>query len=170
MKDLLRELYFGFIAILMFSELIASNMFSLFFDIQTPVDVMGVTEEVARQHMLTLAFFDALVAVGAVMVYITLRYVRTVTLGKVGLLLVVFGLLAYGCYQYWFAVNRLQDMEIFIKVVAGVYFCFGLGAWGLGRPLLYGDWKPEQPVELNELNDSARLFFDTISFLRNPRN
>jgi len=68
MKDLLRELYFGFIAILMLSELFAGNIYSLYFNIERPAELMAVSIEVAYRHMTILSMLDAIVGIGACMV------------------------------------------------------------------------------------------------------
>ena len=129
MKDLLRELYFGFIAILMLSELFAGNIYSLYFNIERPAELMAVSIEVAYRHMTILSMLDAIVGIGACMVIWSIRYSDAVRMGRNGVFMTTLGMLIYGGYQFWYATYELGAIQSIIKVVGVTYATLGICAW-----------------------------------------
>ncbi|HJP04005.1 MAG: hypothetical protein QF789_09730 [Gammaproteobacteria bacterium] len=144
MKDLLRELYFGFIAILMLSELVAGNLYSLLFAIERPAELMAVSIEVAYRHMSTLAVLDAIVGVGAGMVIWSIRYKEMVRFGRNGVFMTTLGMLVYGGYQFWHATYQLGATQPIIKVVGTTYAALGVGAWFVAGEIKWA--KPLEPA------------------------
>lgn len=136
MKDLLRELYFGLIAVLMISEFFASNLYTITFDIESVAELMRVSIPVSYRHMSTLAVLDLVAGTGAVMVLWRVRHAEAVRLGRNGVILATLGLLAYGGYQLWHTTNQLNAHQDTITIVGTAYALLGVGAW-----FVAGDFK-----------------------------
>ena len=136
MKTRTRIIYFAFIAILMLSEMITSNLWSLVGPLADTAGLMGVSVEVERIRLIILIVLDAIPGVGAVLAIRAYRHPDSAGTGRIGVIMTVFGMLAYGCYQFWSATSQLGNMQGFVKLVGIVYALLGVVAWFIGRDLL----------------------------------
>ena len=138
MAPLLRELYFGFIVILMVSELVARNLYSLIFQIERPAETMAVSVEVIRAHLSMLLLLDAIPAIGAMLVLWAFRHTEAVRSGRIGVFVTTLGLLAFGVYQFWYATYRLENFQSFTQAASIIYLILGIIAWYVGGSLRRG--------------------------------
>ena len=56
-------------------------------------------------------------------------------------------LIGYGCYQFWFATNKLGDHGIYVQGISLIYMLFGFLAARIGPTMFSDQWRPDQPVE-----------------------
>lgn len=136
MKIFFQELYFLFISILMLSELFAGNIFSLTIGLDRAAELMAVSTEVARTHLITLSVFDALAGTGAVLVFLACRNIESshaVKAGRAGIIATSLSMILYGSYQFWHATYQLGDIQEYIKAIGIVYALFGVIAWVIGE-------------------------------------
>jgi hypothetical protein len=138
MKTFFQELYFLFISLLMLSELLAGNMFSLTLGLDRAAELMAVSTETARTHIIILSVFDALAGFGAAAVFFACRNIESsyaVTAGRIGIIATSIGMLLYGSYQLWYAIYQLGDIQEYIKAIGIVYALFGVIAWVIGEDM-----------------------------------
>jgi hypothetical protein len=144
MKKRSRIIYFGFIAVLMLSEMVTSNVYSLLGPLEDTAELMGVSESVERIRLITLIVLDAIPGIAAVMAIIAYRSGDASGVGRSAVILTTFGLLAYGGYQFWSATFQLGNMQNFVRLVGVVYSLFGTIAWFVGVDLRHGLSSPNQ--------------------------
>ena len=65
MKTRTRIIYFSFIAVIMLSELVTSNLYSLFGNLENTADIMGVTVAEERIRLYILIVLDIVAGGGA---------------------------------------------------------------------------------------------------------
>lgn len=135
MQKLFCELFFGLIAILMLSELAASNLFSLFFGIERAMEVMNLDEETSRKHFMRLIVLNAVPGISAAIVFHALRTGRATLLAKICVWTTTIGLLLYARYQYRFAAINFTDIRDVVQTVAVVYGLFAIICWFCGRDI-----------------------------------
>jgi hypothetical protein len=135
MKGRGRTIYFGFIAVLMLSELLTSNLYSLIGPLEDTAALMGVSVAVERVRLVILILLDAVPGIGAVLVVRAYRTGDAAGAGRAGVMLTTFGMLAYGAYQFWSATFQLGNMQGFVKLVGIVYAALGVVAWLVGGDL-----------------------------------
>jgi hypothetical protein len=135
MKDLGRVIFFGFIAILMLSELLTSNLYSLIGPLDATAEIMGISVSAERNRLIILIILDLIPGVGAVLAVRGLRNSRAARIGGTGVILTTIGMLAYGGYQFWAATYLLGEMLAFVKAVGVVYAALGVIAWFVGVDL-----------------------------------
>jgi hypothetical protein len=133
-----RIIYFGFIAVLMLSEMITSNLYSLIGPLDDTSALMGVSVDVERVRLMILIVLDAIPGVGALLAIWAYRHVDSPAIGRIGVVLTTLGMLAYGSYQFWSATYQLGNMQDFVKLVGVVYGALGVGAWFVGGDLRQG--------------------------------
>jgi len=138
MRNRNRIIYFGFIAFLMLSEMITSNIYSLIGPLDRTAEIMGVSIAVEQVRLVILIILDAVPGVGAVLAIYGYRRVDAIMAGRVGVYLTTFGMLAYGAYQFWSATFQLGNMQGFVKLVGTVYASLGIVAWYVGGDLRNG--------------------------------
>ena len=146
MKLLIRQIYFGFIAVLTLSELIASKLQALFINIERPAELMAISIEVARTHMSIMAALDLISGIGALLVLWAGRRMGSNRLGRIGVIATALGIFAAGCYQFWFAIYELGAIQGIIKVVGVTYIVLGIIASFIGRDFMQDSASTEQPV------------------------
>jgi hypothetical protein len=157
MKDLLRESFFGFVAIAMAIEFIGADLFCLFFATDRVAELLEIDLALAESHMLTLAFWNGFATLGAGMVLFSLRNHEWVQVRRTGIVLTVLALLGYACYQFLFATTQLGDHRIYVQGAAVVYALFGISAALIGRSLFRSDWRPDQPVSASDYRPADTL-------------
>jgi hypothetical protein len=145
MKQRSRLIYFAFIAILMLSEMFTSNLYSLIGPLQVTSELMGVSVAVERVRLVILIVLDAVPGAGAILAIWSYRSSGAARAGRIGVILTTFGLLAYGCYQFWSATYQLGNMQGFVQLVGVVYATLGIAAWFVGADLRQGLSSPNQP-------------------------
>jgi hypothetical protein len=133
-----RIIYFGFIAFLMLSEMITSNLWSLVGPLEKTAEIMGVSVAMERVRLIILIVLDAVPGVGALLAIRGYRRVEASRVGRMGVYLTTYGMLTYGCYQFWSATFQLGNMQGFVKLVGIVYALLGVVAWFVGRDLREG--------------------------------
>jgi hypothetical protein len=144
MRKRSRIIYFGFIAVLMLSEMVTSNVYSLLGPLEDTAELMGVSESVERIRLIILIVLDAIPGVAAVMAIVAYRSEDALGIGRVAVILTTFGMLAYGGYQFWSATFQLGNMQNFVRLVGVVYSLFGIIAWIVGSDLRRGLSSPDQ--------------------------
>ena len=138
MKKFLQELFFLLISILMLSELFAGNIFSLTLGLDRAAELMAVSTDTARTHLVILSVFDVLAGFGAVLVFFASRNNESNhagLAGRIGIVATSIGMLLYGGYQFWYAVYDLGDIQVYIKAIGILYALFGVIAWVLGNDM-----------------------------------
>ena len=138
MQNRNRIIYFGFIAFLMLSEMITSNIYSLVGPLEKTAEIMGIGVAEERVRLLILIFLDAVPGIGAVLAIRGYRHPGARDSGRMGVYLTTFGMLAYGIYQFWSATYQLGNMQGFVKLVGIVYSGLGIVAWYVGSGLRSG--------------------------------
>jgi len=138
MKKRSRMIYFGFLAVLMLSELLASNLYSLLGPLESTAELMGVSVAVERIRLIILIILDAIPGLGAVLVIRGYRHVEAGPAARMGVIATTVGMLVYGGYQFWAATFQLGNMQSFVQLVGVVYALLGIGAWFVG-----GDMRKE---------------------------
>jgi hypothetical protein len=144
MRKRSRIIFFGFIAVLMLSEMVTSNVYSLLGPLEDTAELMGVSESVERFRLIILIVLDAIPGIAAVMVIIAYRSEDASGVGRIAVILTTFGMLAYGGYQFWSATFQLGNMQNFVRLVGAVYSLFGGIAWIVGGDLRRGLSSPNQ--------------------------
>jgi hypothetical protein len=144
MRNRNRIIYFGFIAFLMLSEMITSNIYSLIGPLEKTAEIMGVSVAVEQVRLVMLIILDVVPGVGAVLAIRGYRRADAIMAGRVGVYLTTFGMLAYGVYQLWSATFQLGNMQGFVKLVGTVYAFLGIVAWYVGGDLRKGLAWPEE--------------------------
>ena len=135
MKKRSRIIYFGFIAVLMLSEMVTSNVYSLLGPLEDTAEIMGVSVSVERIRLIILIALDAVPGIAAVIAITAYRSGDAAGVGRVAVILTTFGMLAYGGYQFWSATVQLGNMQNFVRLVGVVYSLFGIIAWFVGGDL-----------------------------------
>jgi hypothetical protein len=138
MKKRSRIIYFGFVAVLMLSEMVTSNAYSLLGPLEDTAELMGVSASVERIRLIILIVLDAVPGVAAVIAITAYRSGDASGVGRVAVILTTFGMLAYGGYQFWSATFQLGNMQNFVRLVGVVYAVFGIIAWFVGSDLRQG--------------------------------
>lgn len=128
-----RIVFFGLIAITLFSELIFSNVGTLNGDLTGTAQMLGLSVDAERQRLLILIMLDAVAGIGAV-----IALAGTVTgrlnLLRAGGMLCAIGLVAYGLYQIIAALTQLGPaLRVPVIVAGGLYMLIGMMAWMIGR-------------------------------------
>jgi hypothetical protein len=147
MKKRSRIIYFGFIAVLMLSEMVTSNVYSLLGPLEDTAELMGVSESLERIRLIILSVLDAIPGVAAVIVILAYRSGDASGVGRFAVILTTFGMLAYGGYQFWSATFQLGNMQNFVRLVGVVYSVFGIIAWFVGGDLRQGLSSPNQSMK-----------------------
>ena len=150
MKMRSRMIYFGFIAILMLSEMITSNIYSLMGPLEDTSELMGVSVSVERVRLIILIALDAIPGAGAVLAIWAYRNADSMGIGHISVILTAFGMLAYGCYQFWSATFQLGNMQNFVKLVGIVYASLGVIAWFVGGDLRQGLTSPSPSMQADQ--------------------
>jgi hypothetical protein len=145
MKKRSRIIYFGFIAVLMLSEMVTSNVYSLLGPLENTAEIMGVSVSVERIRLIILIVLDAIPGIAAVIAITAYRSGDASGVGRIAVILTTFGMLAYGGYQFWSATFQLGNMQNFVRLVGVVYSVFGIIAWFVGGDLRQGLSSPNQP-------------------------
>jgi hypothetical protein len=145
MKKRSRIIYFGFIAVLMLSEMVTSNVYSLLGPLEDTAEIMGVSVSAERIRLIILIVLDIVPGVAAVIAITAYRSGDTAGVGRVAVILTTFGMLAYGGYQFWSATVQLGNMQNFVRLVGVVYAVLGIIAWFVGSDLRQGLSSPNQP-------------------------
>lgn len=138
MKKRSRIIYFGFLAVLMLSEMVTSNIYSLVWPLEETAELMGVSVAVERIRLIILIVLDAIPGAGALFAMQGYRHIEAGQAGRIGVVVTTFGMLAYGGYQFWSASFQLGNMQGFVKLVGVVYALLGVGAWFMGGDLRKG--------------------------------
>ena len=147
MKHRGRIIFFAFIAILMLSEMIASNLWSLIGPLEDTAKFMGVSVAEERVRLIILIILDAIPGIGALLAVQGYRRSGSRRTGRIGVIITTFGMLAYGSYQFTSAIIQLGDRRNFVMVVGVVYASLGIAAWFIGRDLRQADASPANPAE-----------------------
>jgi hypothetical protein len=150
MKNRGRIIYFGFIAVLMLSEMVTSNLYSLIGPLEATSELMGVSVAVERIRLVILIVLDAIPGAGAVIAIWAYRSVDASRIGRIGVILTTYGMLAYGCYQFWSATFQLGNMQNFVKLVGFIYAVLGIIAWFVGGNLRQGLSSPNQSMQTDQ--------------------
>jgi hypothetical protein len=128
-----RIIFFGLIAITLFSEMIFSNIGTLNGDIAGTAQMLGLSVEAERQRLLMLIMLDAVGGIGAVIAIVGAVTGR-LNLLRAGGAICAIGLMAYGLYQLIAAFTQLgPDLRAPIVLVGVLYMLIGVMAWLLGR-------------------------------------
>jgi hypothetical protein len=146
-KQRTRLIYFGFIAFLMLSEMITSNLFSLIGPLEETAEIMGVSVQTERLRLIILIVLDAIPGIGALLAVYSYRQTDAMRAGPVGVMMTTFGMLAYGVYQFGSATFQLGNMQGFVKLVGIVYALLGLAAWFIGSDLRKGQLSRETSTQ-----------------------
>jgi len=139
MKTRSRMIYFGFLAVLMLSEMVTSNIYSLFGPLDITAEIMGVSIAQERTRLIILIFLDAVPGIGALLVIRAYRRGGAAPAGRMAVMATTLGMIAYGIYQFWSATFQLGNMQNFVQLVGVVYSLLGVGAWLIGGDLRKGD-------------------------------
>jgi hypothetical protein len=128
-----RIIFFGLIAITLFSEMIFSNIGTLNGDTAGTAQMLGLSVEAERQRLLILIMLDAVGGIGAVIAIIGAVTGR-LNLLRAGGAMCAIGLMAYGLYQLFAAFVQLgPELRAPIIMVGVLYMLIGIMAWLLGR-------------------------------------
>jgi hypothetical protein len=141
-----RMFYFGFLAVLMLSEMLTSNIYSLFGPLAATAEMMGVSVYQERTRLIILIFLDAVPGIGALLVIRVYRRGAAAPAGRMAVMVTTFGMVAYGIYQFWSATFQLGHMQNFVQLVGIVYSLLGVGAWLIGGDLRKDPDEVEPPV------------------------
>lgn len=137
MKPRGRIIYFGFIALLMLSELFTSNLYSLFGNLENTAEIMGVTVAEERVRLYILIVLDLIAGGGAVLAIVGYRNPSKAAIGRAGVMMAAGGMIVYGCYQFWAGTFQLgsESFQMLTRTVGIIYPLIGIGAWFVGRDL-----------------------------------
>ena len=147
MKKRYRLIYFGFLAFLLLSEMVTSNLYSVIGPLEETAELMGVSIALERTRLIILIILDAVPGVGALFAIQGYRRIEAGRAGRIGVIVTTLGMLAYGGYQFWSATFQLGNMQGFVKLVGVVYALLGVGAWFIGSDLRKGHSVADQSVE-----------------------
>ncbi len=143
-KNRKQMFYFGFIALLMLSEMVGSNIYSLLGPLEDTAVFMDVSVAAERVRLVILIVLDAIPGVGALMAIRGYRRVEAAQAGRIGVYVTTYGMIAYGSYQFLSAVFQLGNRQSFVMLVGVVYSLLGVVAWFVGRNLRNGvAWREE---------------------------
>lgn len=149
LKKRSRMIYFGFIAVLMLSEMVMANIYSLLGSLEKTAELIGVDVEVERARLMLLIVLDFISGVGAILAVRAYRNAKAAHLGGVGVIMASFGILTYGLYQLWFATYLLQWLPAFHQGVGIFYALLGALTWFVGCDLRKGQSPPNQSMQRN---------------------
>ena len=135
MKHRGRIIFFAFIAILMLSEMVGSNLWSLIGPLEDTAKFMGVSVAEERVRLIILIILDAIPGIGALLAVQGYRRSGSRRTGRNGVIITTVGMLAYGSYQFTSAIIQLGDRQSFVMLVGVVYASLGIAAWFIGRDL-----------------------------------
>ena len=141
-----RKIYFGFIALLMLSEMVTSNMYSLLGPLESTADIMGVSVSVETVRLMILIVLDAVPGLAAVIAYMAYKNGDAAGNGRIAVTLTALGMIAYGVYQFLSATFQLGNMQSFVQLVGVVYATLGIVAWFVGGDLRRGLSSPDDTV------------------------
>ena len=132
-----KKIYFGFIALIMLSELFTSNLYSLFGNLENTAEIMGVTVLEERIRLYILIVLDLVAGGGAVLAVIGYSNPSRAALGRIGVIMASIGMVVYGCYQFWAGTFQLgsESMQNLTRTVGIIYPLLGVGAWFAGSEL-----------------------------------
>ena len=147
MKHRGQIIFFAFIAVLMLSEMIGSNLWSLIGPLEDTAKFMGVSVAEERVRLIILIILDAIPGVGALLAVQGYRLSGSRRAGRNGVIITTFGMLAYGSYQFTSAIFQLGDRQSFVMLVGVVYASLGVTAWFIGRDLRQAEASPADPAE-----------------------
>jgi len=147
MKKRSRMIYFIFIAVLMLSEMITANIYSLLGPLEETAEFMGVGVEAERVRLVILIILDAIPGMGAVLAIWGYRSSEAAQIGRIGVIVTTVGMLAYGSYQFWAATFLLGFMPNLHKLIGFVYVMLGIVAWFVGVDLRQGLSSPNQSMQ-----------------------
>jgi hypothetical protein len=133
-----RMIYFGFLAVLMLSEMLTSNIYSLLGPLEATAKMMGVSVAEERNRLIVLIFLDAVPGIGALLVIRAYRRGVATSAGRMAVMATTVGMIVYGVYQFWSATFQLGNMQHFVQWVGVVYSLLGAGAWFIGGDLRKG--------------------------------
>ena len=150
MKKRSRMIYFGFIAVLMLSEMIAANIYSLLGPLEETAEFMGVDVESERVRLVILIVLDAIPGIGAVLAIWGYRIIEAAWIGRIGVVVTTVGMLAYGSYQFWAATYLLGFMPNMHKMIGAAYFTLGIVSWFVGADLRQGLSSPNQSMQTDQ--------------------
>jgi len=146
MKRRYRVIYFGFIAFIMLSEMITSNVYSLFGPLEETAELMGVTVGLERIRLIILIVLDAIPGIGAVLAIRAYANPGTLSTGRIGVFATTIGMIVYGAYQVFAATFQLGNMRMLVTIVGITYPLLGIGAWFVGADLRRGNLLPDGPT------------------------
>ena len=141
-----RIIYFGFLAVLMLSEMVTSNIYSLLGPLEETAELMGVSVSEERIRLIILIILDAAPGTGALFAIRGYRRIEAGRAGRMGVIATTLGMLIYGGYQFWSATYQLGNMQGFVQLVGIVYALLGVGAWFVGGDLRKGISLANQPA------------------------
>jgi hypothetical protein len=130
--------YFAFLALLMLSEMLTSNLYSLMGPLEETAEIMGVSVVVERVRLIILVILDAIPGIGALFAIQGYRNKVSAEAGRMGVFVTTFGMVAYGAYQFGSAIFQLGNMQGFVMLVGTVYASLGIVAWFVGGDLRKG--------------------------------
>ena len=137
MKKRWRILFFSFIALLVITENIG-NAYNLLFSLEKTAELMGVSVQDERNRILILMFLDTVPAIGALLALWAYTSPAGLRTGRIGVVLTINGLMAYGAYQFWAATFQLGFMSAMHKLIGIFYAALGVIAWYAGSDLREG--------------------------------
>ncbi len=135
MKTRSRVIYFGFIAILMLSEMLTSNLYSLLGPLEDTAEMMGVSVAVERVRLMILIVLDAVPGVAALFAIQGYRKKISAQAARTGVIVTTLGMVGYGVYQFWSANFQIGNMQGFVMLVGVLYASLGIVAWFVGGDL-----------------------------------
>jgi hypothetical protein len=135
MKKRGRIIFFAFVAFLMLSEMITSNLWSLLGPLEETAKLMGVSVSEERIRLIILFILDAIPGIGALCAIRGYRRSESLKAGRNGVIITTIGMLAYGGYQFASALFQLGNLRTFVMIVGVVYSLIGVAAWFVGRDL-----------------------------------
>jgi len=135
MKKRGRIIFFAFVAFLMLSEMITSNLWSLIGPLEETAKLMGVSVSEERIRLIILFILDANPGIGALCAIRGYRRSESLKAGRNGVIITTIGMLAYGGYQFASALFQLGNLRTFVMIVGVVYSLIGVAAWFVGRDL-----------------------------------
>jgi hypothetical protein len=150
MKKRSRMIYFGFIAILMLSEMVFANIYTLLGPLKKTADLIGVDLEVERARLMLLTVLDFIPGIGAILAVRAYRNADAAHLGGVGVIMASAGILTYGLYQLWFATYLLQWLPSFHQGVGIFYVLLGILTWFVGSDLRKVPSPPNQSMQADQ--------------------
>ena len=145
-----RLIYFGIIAILMLSEMVMANIYSLLGPLEKTAELIGVDVEVERVRLMLLIVLDFIAGVGAILAVRAYRNAAAEHLGGVGVIMASVGILTYGLYQLWFATYFTTWLPTFHQGVGIFYVLLAVLTWFVGRDLRKWQLPPNQSMQKDQ--------------------